>query len=150
MDLLFLLFIRPSHILSLSAFIFTSLSVFADRSVVVGLLTGSARKQPALFISCSFPDPSTTLSHTVLLALITAICERAGETGSRTRTCDLLPPLSGANHRLCYQLLESGSVKGDWVKKWFQDEWCSFDRCNSDFITSNLLKWPHGRKGQSS
>lgn len=104
-----------SHCLSpsLTSFIFTSLSAFADRSVVVGLLTGSARKQPGLFIFCSVPDSSTTLSHSVLLALITAICERAGETESRTRTCDLLPPLARANHRLCYQLMESGSVKGD-------------------------------------
>lgn len=126
-----------------------SLSVCADRSVVVGLLTASARRQPGLFISSSVPDPSP-LSHTVLLALITTICERAGETGSRTRTCDLLLPLATANHRPCYQLLESGSVKGDGVKTLFHDEWCCFDRCNSNFITSNHLKWPQGRKGQPS
>ncbi len=140
--------------LSLSAFIFTSLSVSLSPCVLIDrllwvLLTASARRQPGLFISSSVPDPSP-LSHTVLLALITAICERAGETGSRTRTCDLLLPLATANHRPCYQLLESGSVKGDGVKTLFHDEWCCFDRCNSNFITSNLLKWPQGRKGQPS
>lgn len=55
------------------------------------------------------PDPSPP-SHALLLALITAICKRARETGSSTWTCDLLPPLAGSNQRPCYQLLESVSV----------------------------------------